>query len=142
MTKLFIGTSGWQYRDWKGEFYPSGLPARDELAYYAERFTTVEINSTFYHVPRLTTTAKWAEQTPDNDSPNRRPAAKICLDHALYVRFHGNRVLYKSSYTDDELAEWATWMKQQRPCEIWAYFNNDFNGVGPNNAMTLQKLLT
>jgi len=46
-----IGTSGWQYRDWQGTFYPPGLPAKERLSRYATRFSTVEVNSTFYRLP-------------------------------------------------------------------------------------------
>lgn len=48
MGKLFIGTSGYNYMDWKNIFYPSGLPQKKWLQYYSEKFTTVEINATFY----------------------------------------------------------------------------------------------
>jgi uncharacterized protein YecE (DUF72 family) len=63
---LRIGTSGWSYPagrgTWTGVFYPAVVP--DELAYYAERFDTVEINSSFYGVPRPETTRAWARRTP------------------------------------------------------------------------------
>ena len=48
---IWIGTSGWMYRDWNGRFYPAGLPARDQLAFYTRRFPTVEINRSFYRWP-------------------------------------------------------------------------------------------
>ena len=63
---VFIGTSGWQYRHWLGRFYPQKPRARDELAYYAERFQTVEANGTFYRLPEATTFEKWAQRTPDD----------------------------------------------------------------------------
>ncbi len=65
-----IGTSGWSYPSgrgtWNGLFYPPARRGRrfDELAYYAEHFDTVEVNSTFYRLPRIDTTRKWAERTP------------------------------------------------------------------------------
>ena len=46
-----IGCSGWNYRDWRGAFYPDGLPARRWLEAYAEHFDTVEVNTTFYRLP-------------------------------------------------------------------------------------------
>src|SRR6266480_7169761 len=49
---VLIGTSGWQYRDWRGVLYPPGLPERDWLEYYASRYGTVENNGTFYRLPR------------------------------------------------------------------------------------------
>ena len=59
-----IGTSGWQYRDWQGTFYPAGLPARQRLGCYAERFSTVEVNSSFYRLPGADAFRSWREQTP------------------------------------------------------------------------------
>ena len=62
--ELRIGTSGFNYREWKGSFYPETLPAAKMLAYYAERLGTVEINATFYRMPTPGTLAAWAAQTP------------------------------------------------------------------------------
>jgi len=61
---LRIGTSGWSYRDWKGAFYPEGLPAREQLQFYARRFPAVEVDSSFYAAPALTTLEHWVENTP------------------------------------------------------------------------------
>jgi uncharacterized protein YecE (DUF72 family) len=63
---LFIGTSGWQYRDWRDSFYPRGFAQRDWLAYYAERFRTVELNNSFYRLPERESFERWAGQTPDD----------------------------------------------------------------------------
>jgi uncharacterized protein YecE (DUF72 family) len=60
-----IGCSGWNYRDWRGAFYPDGLPARRWLEAYAEHFDTVEVNTTFYRLPARTAVARWVEGTPD-----------------------------------------------------------------------------
>jgi len=62
--QIRVGTSGFNYREWKGAFYPETLPAAKMLAYYAERFPTVEINATFYRMPTPKTLAAWAGQTP------------------------------------------------------------------------------
>ena len=59
-----IGTSGWQYDDWRGVFYPDGVPQRDWLAFYAERFGTVEVNNSFYRLPERATFERWRDQTP------------------------------------------------------------------------------
>jgi len=59
-----IGTSGWQYKHWKGVFYPHALKARDWLAYYAEHFDCVELNSSFYGMPADDTIAGWCERVP------------------------------------------------------------------------------
>jgi uncharacterized protein YecE (DUF72 family) len=62
---VLVGTSGWQYRDWRGDFYPREVPQRRWLEYYAERFPTVENNSAFYRLPARETFAQWREQVPD-----------------------------------------------------------------------------
>jgi uncharacterized protein YecE (DUF72 family) len=62
--RRWIGTSGWQYDDWSGVFYPEALPQREWLAYYAERFGTVEVNNSFYRLPERSTFERWREQTP------------------------------------------------------------------------------
>ena len=59
-----IGCSGWNYRDWAGDVYPRGLPARCWLEHYASRLDTVEVNTTFYRLASRTTVERWAEQTP------------------------------------------------------------------------------
>jgi uncharacterized protein YecE (DUF72 family) len=63
---VVIGTSGWMYRDWNGRFYPEEIKGKDQLPYFATQFESVEINSTFYHVPRETTLQNWYDITPEN----------------------------------------------------------------------------
>ena len=63
---VFLGTSGWQYRDWKGTFYPPEVPQRRWLAHYAERFATVELNNSFYRLPPRERFAAWAAGTPED----------------------------------------------------------------------------
>jgi uncharacterized protein YecE (DUF72 family) len=63
---LRVGCSGWNYPHWRGRFYPEGLPERSWLAFYAERFDTVEVNATFYRLPTRAAVAAWAAQTPDS----------------------------------------------------------------------------
>lgn len=63
---VLVGTSGWQYRDWRGSFYPSTLRQADWLAHYAERFATVEINNSFYRLPDRQRFAAWRDATPDD----------------------------------------------------------------------------
>ena len=58
------GTSGWQYRDWRGAFYPPGVPQRRWLEHYAEQFATVENNGTFYRLPARDTFASWRDRVP------------------------------------------------------------------------------
>jgi len=63
---LRAGTSGFSYAPWRGAFYPAELPARRWLAYYAERLPAVEINNTFYRLPKASVLAGWTEQVPDD----------------------------------------------------------------------------
>jgi uncharacterized protein YecE (DUF72 family) len=65
MAEVRVGTSGWRYRSWRGDFYPSGLAQRRELEYIASRMTSVEMNGSFYSLQRPTTYRRMAEQTPD-----------------------------------------------------------------------------
>ena len=60
----WIGTSGFQYAEWKGTFYPEDLPAAKMLAFYAERFSTTEINYTFHRIPSAKTIDNWKLKTP------------------------------------------------------------------------------
>jgi uncharacterized protein YecE (DUF72 family) len=64
--RVRVGTSGYSYKEWKGSFYPEELPANKMLAYYAERFDTVEINNTFYRMPDAAMLEKWCQQVPAN----------------------------------------------------------------------------
>jgi uncharacterized protein YecE (DUF72 family) len=61
---IHIGTSGWHYGHWRGPFYPDELGAEGFLAYYAERFHTVEINNSFYQLPSESTLGKWRDAVP------------------------------------------------------------------------------
>jgi uncharacterized protein YecE (DUF72 family) len=61
---LLVGTSGWQYRDWRGDFYPAGVPVSRWLEYYAEHFPVVENDGTFYRLASRDTFASWQERTP------------------------------------------------------------------------------
>ncbi|MFE9789208.1 DUF72 domain-containing protein [Nocardia salmonicida] len=62
---MHVGTSGWQYRDWRGVLYPQGLPMRQWLEHYAQEFATVESNSAFYRLPSRENFAAWRERTPE-----------------------------------------------------------------------------
>ena len=61
---VLVGTSGWQYRDWRGVLYPPGLPQRSWLEYYAGQYATVENNGSFYRLPARETFAAWRVRTP------------------------------------------------------------------------------
>jgi uncharacterized protein YecE (DUF72 family) len=61
---LYVGTSGYSYKEWKGSFYPEKIPAKEMLRFYSERLSTVEINATFYRMPQPSMLANWKEQVP------------------------------------------------------------------------------
>src|SRR3954462_8702017 len=81
---VIIGTSGWQYRDWRGRFYPQKLPQRLWLEHYVQYFATVESNNAFYRLPEFETFVKWRERTP----PDFRWAVKASrfLTHIRRLR--------------------------------------------------------
>lgn len=62
--ELFVGTSGYSYKEWKGSFYPEDLSAKKMLSWYGERLGAVEINNTFYRLPKAAVLETWAEQVP------------------------------------------------------------------------------
>jgi uncharacterized protein YecE (DUF72 family) len=65
VTTYHVGISGWRYPGWRGDFYPRGLPQREELSYAATRLTSMEVNGSFYSLQRPSSYARWRDQTPD-----------------------------------------------------------------------------
>jgi len=65
LTRYYIGTSGWHYDDWRGRFYPEKLPKTQWLEFYARYFPTLELNNTFYRLPKETVFNKWYDSSPD-----------------------------------------------------------------------------
>lgn len=63
---LYVGTSGYSYKEWKGSFYPEKLAAKDMLPYYAERLKAVELNNTFYRLPQKSMVESWKSQVPED----------------------------------------------------------------------------
>jgi uncharacterized protein YecE (DUF72 family) len=238
-----VGCSGWNYAHWRdGVFYPPRCPARRWLELYAERFETVEVNATFYRLPRVDAVARWVEQTPPEflfaikvsrylthvkrlrdlgpgletfleriDPLVRSPKLGPLLwqlpptfraDHArlaaalarlprglrhcfefrepswfveetyallrehgvalvigdrpqvnpfqtheltadwTFVRFHAGTRGRRGNYSDAELREWAARISGwSRTHEVYAYFNNDWEGFAPRNALRLEALV-
>ena len=66
MKPVHIGCSGWNYKSWRETFYPKGVPQKRWLEHYAEHFDTVEVNNTFYRLPKRDAVANWVERTPDD----------------------------------------------------------------------------
>jgi uncharacterized protein YecE (DUF72 family) len=238
--RIYIGTSGWAYKDWRGRFYPQNLPQTKWLSFYTQHFATVELNNTFYQLPSEKAFHRWKETAPPSfvyavkvsrlithlkKLRNTQDALanflsrarllgeklgpllyqlppSLSCDQALleeflqllpqdlsyifefrhpswfsekvfeqlsrhqvglclfdmpelttplvattdlaYIRFHGSQGLYQSSYPTEELQDWAQRIaslgKDLR--EIYIYFNNDFQAVAVNNALTLRKELS
>jgi uncharacterized protein YecE (DUF72 family) len=90
-----VGTSGWSYPSWKPGFYPAGTDAKAFLSFYAQRFTTVELNTTGYRLPAEEQFARWAEQTPPGFTfapklAGNRP--RMVAEFAARVRLLGDRL--------------------------------------------------
>jgi uncharacterized protein YecE (DUF72 family) len=80
---IWVGTSGYNYPEWKGSFYPNDLPTAKMLPFYAERFSTVEINYTFYRMPNEKLVSGWASQTPDRFKLTLKAPRRITHDNRL-----------------------------------------------------------
>ena len=92
---MAVGTSGWSYPSWKPEFYPAGIDSRDFLRFYAERLSTVELNTTGYRLPAEEQFRRWAEQTPPGFTfapklPGNRP--RMVAEFSSRVRVLGERL--------------------------------------------------
>jgi uncharacterized protein YecE (DUF72 family) len=81
---LRVGTSGWQYRHWRGRFYPRAVPPARWLEHYAARFETVEVNNTFYRLPALETFTDWRARVPSGFAMAIK--ASRYLTHSLRLR--------------------------------------------------------
>lgn len=237
----FTGCSGFHYDAWRKLFYPDDLSQKEWLPYYAKYFKTVEINNSFYRLPKKETLKKWHEQTPGDflftmkgsryithrkklvDDENMRsalknfydtvevlggklgcvlwqlpgnlhrndkkldtfcsrlstdfknvmefrhgswftePVTEILSKHQVsyciisapddlpedihittdtgYVRFHGKSQWYNYDYSEDELREWSSKIKNLSAARVYLYFNNDTHANAVNNGQTMRKLL-
>ena len=237
---LFVGTSGWTYDDWKGCFYPKGLPKSRWFDYYSSRFPAVEINATFYRAFKDQTYLKWRERAPQGfgyvlkapkiithrkylvdveadvqvfiqsaalledklemillqvapgtpydlerlqkallafneptqvavefrnprwftdevadllkavgatfcnpDSP-RQKLTDILTSNRAYLRLHGREHWYSYNYSHEELieiAKVAREMTRRGANRVYIFFNNDFEGYAPANALALLDIL-
>ena len=241
MKPVWIGCSGWNYDDWRGRLYPRGEPQRRWLELYAERFDTVEVNNTFYRLPKRESVAAWVAitsedfifavkasrylthikrfrdlregvarfyepleplieagrlgpvlwQLPENfhrdderlhnwlealppgrhtiefrhpswfsravfDALRAREVALTIGDHPTrpfqshdattswrYVRFHYGARGRGGNYSATELERWARRIAAwRRTHEVYAYFNNDWRGYAPANALALRRRLS
>src|SRR5688572_13230894 len=62
--KIYIGTSGWSYKHWRGIYYPEKIKPVDYLEYYSREFNIAEINTSFYHLPKKQSVLNWIEKVP------------------------------------------------------------------------------
>jgi uncharacterized protein YecE (DUF72 family) len=81
--RTLIGTSGYNYPEWRGSFYPEKFPTSKMLAFYSERFTTVEVNYTFYRIPTPALLEGWAKGTPDGFTFTLKAPRRITHDSKL-----------------------------------------------------------
>jgi uncharacterized protein YecE (DUF72 family) len=81
--RVWVGTSGYNYPEWKGSFYPPTLPSAKMLPYYAERFATVEINYTFYRMPTEAVVQGWSAATPERFALTLKAPRRITHDARL-----------------------------------------------------------
>jgi uncharacterized protein YecE (DUF72 family) len=110
MTRACVGTSGFSYPTWKPAFYPAGTPQREFLRFYAERFNSVELNTTGYRLPEEEQFRRWAEETPDGfrfavkmPHPNRAGAFTERV-RALGERLGPVRIVVQQAYDEAFLA--------------------------------------
>ena len=87
-----VGTSGYNYPEWRGSFYPEKFPTGKMLSYYAEHFSTVEINYTFYRMPNAKTVAGWVAETPEHFSFTLKAPQRIT--HIARLRDIGDPLRY------------------------------------------------
>ncbi len=104
--RFFVGTSGYSYKEWKGTFYPEKLPQREMLGYYARRFSTVEVNNSFYRMPRASDLKLWTQQVP---------AGFRFVLKAQQTNTHFKRLKYAEAPTKDFLRLAAVLKRRRGP---------------------------
>jgi uncharacterized protein YecE (DUF72 family) len=104
-----VGTSGWSYRHWRGRFYPEGLGPSRWLAYYAERFSTVEINASFYRLPSEQALRRWADTVP--------PGFRFALKGSRLIT-HTRRLANAERAVETFLAR-ASLLGDRLACVLW-----------------------
>ena len=107
--KVFIGCSGWNYKDWKGSFYPKDIPQKKWLEYYSSIFNTVEVNNTFYRLPKETTVENWKNTVP--------PGFNFTLKGSRYVTQMKKLIEIEDSVKTFE--EVAAVLKSKLSCILW-----------------------
>ena len=90
--EFLAGTSGYAFKEWEGRFYPDGLPKTEQLRHFASVLPTVEINNTFYRVPKRTIVASWAAQAPDGFRFTMKASRR--LTHIMKLKDPGETLHY------------------------------------------------
>ena len=114
---LWVGTSGYSYKEWKGPFYPEDLPASKMLHYYSRRLNSVEINNTFYRMPTPKLIEGWAVQVPEDFSfvlkaPQRITHRKKLKDTAEDVAFLASTAAGLGPHLGPVLVQLPPWLKK------------------------------
>lgn len=132
MGEIRVGTSGFSYDDWKGFFYPEKIGKGDMLRYYAEQFSTVEVNSSFYAIPSPSTFARMAEKTPDDfefvvKAPKDLTHADV-VDPEVFKRFIGAlQSLVEFGKLGCILAQYPwSFKREERNCERLRQLREEF----------------
>src|SRR6266508_1788849 len=156
---VMVGTSGWVYDDWRGDFYPPDLPRRRWLQYYAGEFGTVEVNNAFYRLPRREVFEGWRDTLPDGfvvavkasrflthikrltdpawADRGSRPVTPLWQTTSWgYLRLHEGGATPWPSYGRTALESWADRLGAFD--DAYAYFNNDQHGAAPRDAVTFR----
>ena len=94
MPKLWAGASGYAFNEWKGSFYPEKIQSEAMLAWYAERLPSVEINNTFYRMPKTEVLANWAQATPEAFRFSIKASKRITHDARLAADAAADSVAY------------------------------------------------
>ena len=117
---LYVGTSGYSYKEWKGPFYPEDLPDKQMLHYYGERFRSVEINNTFYRLPKESMLQSWAEQVPAEfrfvlKAPQKITHQKRLKDAASEVEYLFRVATVLGSHTGAVLFQLPPYLRKNLP---------------------------
>src|SRR6188508_3042260 len=93
--KVHVGCSGYNYKEWKGLFYPENLPQSKWLQYYCQHYKTVEINASFYRFPTVKSLQGWYDKTPEDF----RFSLKATNQITHYKKFNGTQSLINEFYS-------------------------------------------
>ncbi|MBM3838117.1 MAG: DUF72 domain-containing protein [Verrucomicrobia bacterium] len=163
---LYIGTSGYSYKEWKGSFYPDDLPDKQMLRYYGERFRTVEINNTFYRMKKdAARLGEFLKRLPEDRQAAfefrhqswfddeifgllRDHRAVLCIAEAendLEIPFistadWGYLRLRRPDYGDPELKVWGQRVREQEWRDAFVFFKDEDEGMGPKMARRFLEL--